>query len=89
MFATFDDRGRLFVAESSGQDLYAELRAGTRNCRVRLLEDQDGDGRFDTARVYADRLVFPMGPAWRDTDLRIDRTYPGRAHPSSTEGRNR
>ena len=34
MFAAFDDRGRLFVAESSGLDLYAEIAAGTRNCRV-------------------------------------------------------
>src|SRR5262249_51476523 len=28
-FATHDDRGRLFVAESSGRDLYAEMAAGT------------------------------------------------------------
>src|SRR5438270_6052875 len=51
MFATFDDRGRLFVAESSGLDLYAELKAGTRKCRIRLLEDRDGSGKFETARI--------------------------------------
>src|SRR5262249_42288454 len=55
MFAAFDDRGRLFVAESSGLDLYAEIAAGTRNCRVRLLEDRDGDGCFEASRVFADR----------------------------------
>jgi putative membrane-bound dehydrogenase-like protein len=65
MFAAFDDRGRLFVAESSGLDLYAEVSAGTRKCRVRLLEDTDGDGRFDKSTVFADRLVFPMGVVWR------------------------
>ena len=43
MFAAFDERGRLFVAESSGLDLYAEMTAGTRMCRVKLLEDRDGD----------------------------------------------
>jgi hypothetical protein len=64
MFACFDDRGRLFVAESSGLDLYKEISAGTRKCRVRVLEDRDGDGRFETSRVFADRLVFPMGLAW-------------------------
>ena len=49
MFAAWDDRGRLYVAESSGQDLYAELVAQTRRCRVLRLEDQDGDGDGDGA----------------------------------------
>jgi putative membrane-bound dehydrogenase-like protein len=71
MFATFDDRGRLFVAESSGLDLYAELRVQTRKCRVSLLEDRDGDGRFESARVFADRLVFPMGLVWREGRLYV------------------
>ncbi len=71
MFAAFDERGRLFVAESSGGDLYAELAAQKRRCRVRLLEDRDGDGRFETSRVFADKLVFPMGLAWRDGKLYV------------------
>jgi putative membrane-bound dehydrogenase-like protein len=71
MFAAFDDRGRLFVAESSGRDLYAEIAAVTRNCRVRLLEDRDGDGCFEASRVFADSLVFPMGLAWRDGRLYV------------------
>ena len=71
MFATFDDRGRLFVAESSGLDLYAELSALTRKCRVRLLEDKDGDGKFERAQVFADELVFPMGLVWRDRKLYV------------------
>jgi putative membrane-bound dehydrogenase-like protein len=69
MFACFDDRGRLYVAESSGLDLYAEITAGTRKCRVRVLEDRDGDGRFDRSAVFADKLVFPMGLVWRDGKL--------------------
>ena len=64
MFATFDERGRLFVAESSGLDLYAELQKLSRTCRVSVLEDKDGDGQFETAHVFADQLVFPMGLAW-------------------------
>lgn len=71
MFAALDDAGRLFVAESSGLDLYAEISAQTRKCRVRLLEDPDGDGRFDLARVFADNLVFPMGLAWREGRLYV------------------
>ena len=64
MFATFDDKGRLFVAESSGLDLYAELSALTRKCRVRLLEDKDRDGQFEGSKIFADKLVYPMGLVW-------------------------
>src|SRR5207253_9927979 len=71
MFAAFDDRGRLFVTESSGLDLYKEITAGTRRCRVRLLEDRDGDGRFEASGVFAEQLVFPMGLAWRDGRLYV------------------
>ena len=71
MFACPDDRERLFVAESSGLDLYKEISAGTRKCQVRILEDRDGDGAYETASVFADKLVFPMGLAWRDGKLYI------------------
>ncbi len=71
MFAAFDDHGRLYVAESSGLDLYKEITAGTRNCRVSRLEDRDGDGTFEISRVFADRLVFPMGLAWRQGKLYV------------------
>ena len=71
MFAAFDDRGRLFIAESSGLDLYQELRELTRKCRVRLLEDGDQDGVFEKSTVHADGLVFPMGLAWRDGRLYV------------------
>src|SRR5262245_20633988 len=66
MFAALDERGRLFVAESSGLDLYDEITALTRKCRVRLLEDADGDGRYDSSKVFAEKLVYPMGIAWRE-----------------------
>jgi putative membrane-bound dehydrogenase-like protein len=71
MFGAFDDRGRLFVTESSGLDLYKELQALTRKCRITVLEDPDDKGRFRKARVFADKLVFPMGLAWRDGKLYV------------------
>jgi putative membrane-bound dehydrogenase-like protein len=71
MFAAFDDRGRLFVAESSGLDLYKEISALTRKCRIRLLEDPDANGRFRKSTIWADNLVFPMGLAWRDGKLYV------------------
>ncbi len=69
MFATLDDKGRLYVTESSGQDLYAELVKQVRGCRIRCLEDRDGDGRYETSRVFAEGLVPSMGLAWRDGKL--------------------
>src|SRR5882762_10379027 len=71
MFGAFDDRGRLFVAESSGLDLYKEISALTRKCRIRLLEDPDEHGRFRKSTVFADKLVFPMGLVWRDGKLYV------------------
>lgn len=71
MFAAFDDRGRLFVAESSGLDLYKELQDLTRKCRIRLLEDPDEHGRFRKSSVWADNLVFPMGLVWRGGKLYV------------------
>jgi len=69
MFATLDDKGRLYVTESSGQDLYAELSKQIRGCRIRRLEDGDGDGRYETSRVFADGLVPSMGLVWHEGKL--------------------
>ncbi len=71
MFACFDEDGHLYVAESSGLDLYEELQKQTRRCRVKRLTDKDGDGVYETATVFADKLVFPMGLAWRDGRLYV------------------
>jgi putative membrane-bound dehydrogenase-like protein len=71
MFGALDDQGRLYVAESSGLNLYAEIRALTRRCRISLLEDSNGDGVYDRSHVFADRLVFPMGLAWREGKLYV------------------
>ena len=62
MFACFDDRGRLYVTESSGGDLYLELQKQVRKCRIRRI-----DGASST--VFAEGLVPSMGLAWRDGKL--------------------
>jgi putative membrane-bound dehydrogenase-like protein len=71
MFACLDERRRLFVAESSGLDLYAELQKLTHKCRISVLEDRDGNGRFEHGQIFADQLVFPMGLAWRSGKLYV------------------
>ena len=62
----FDARGRMWVVEmrdypngpASGQPPLS---------RIRVLEDRDGDGRFETSRLFADKLLFATGvQPWRD-----------------------
>jgi putative membrane-bound dehydrogenase-like protein len=48
----WDASGRLFVAEMIG---YPETEG---LCRIALLEDTDGDGRYERKATFADRLNF-------------------------------
>jgi putative heme-binding domain-containing protein len=66
LFASFDDRGRLYVAEGTGTNLPGDELDRKKLGRILLLEDTDGDGRFDTSTVFADQLVFPQGVLWHD-----------------------
>lgn len=64
LMAGFDERGRLFVAESAGRNLKrAALEKELPNF-VRMLEDTDGDGRFDKSTIFADKMTLPQGALW-------------------------
>ncbi len=53
----FDDRGRLWVAEA-----YNYPNHGTKpGDRIVILEDSDGDGKFDKRKVFFDRLNYVTG----------------------------
>ncbi len=67
---SFDERGRLFVAEMRGYNQGNRVPASearklaqetTKLGCVKLLEDTDGDGRFDKSTVYVDDLIWPNG----------------------------
>ncbi|WP_119080434.1 DUF7133 domain-containing protein [Chitinophaga alhagiae] len=57
---TFDERGRLWVAEMTG---YMPDTVGTgedaRNGQIVILEDTTGDGAMDKRTVFLDSLVLP------------------------------
>lgn len=58
--AAFDENGRLYVAEMRAypyQPGPGEKPIGV----VRLLEDTDGDGRFDRSHDFAEELLWPTG----------------------------
>lgn len=71
MMAGFDDRGRLFIAESSGENTRAPQLIKEPKSMIRMLEDRDGDGRFDKSTVFADKLTLPMGALWHDGSLYV------------------
>src|SRR5262249_22226564 len=54
-----DDRGRLWVAE----DYSYPIRVPEKGARERILifEDTNGDGRFDTRKVFIDKLNLVSG----------------------------
>ena len=57
----FDENGRMYVAEMIPYAEDNSAKYGSPNGRVSLLEDTDGDGKFDKTRVFADKLVWPTG----------------------------
>ncbi len=52
----FDERGRLFVVEMPGYPLETRPLG-----RVKLLEDTDGDGRFEKSTLFTEGLGFANG----------------------------
>ncbi|HEX7899049.1 MAG TPA: PVC-type heme-binding CxxCH protein [Planctomycetota bacterium] len=69
IMAGFDDRGRLYVADSSGVNLKIDDLQKAKPHRIVRLEDVDADGRFDTSVVFADQMTFPMGALWHEGAL--------------------
>jgi putative membrane-bound dehydrogenase-like protein len=59
--ASFDDQGRLYVAESSGSNDKVQVQLEKKPHRIVRLEDIDGDGKFDKRIVFADKMMFPEG----------------------------
>ena len=58
----FDEKSRLFVVEMRGYSEDADRNLG----RVRVLTDDDGDGRYDRASTYVDGLSWPTAIACYD-----------------------
>ena len=62
----FDEDGRLYVAEFPEYNQYANPNGSKERGRIKLLEDTDGDGRYDKATVFADDLDSPVAVACWD-----------------------
>ena len=61
VMACFDERGRLYLVDSSGANEPFEKLLKDPPHRIVVIEDTDGDGKFDKRTVFADKLVMPQG----------------------------
>ncbi len=71
MMGCFDERGRLFLAESAGYNRDEKELDATRPNFIRMLEDTDQDGVFDRSTLFADQLAIPNGALWHNGALYV------------------
>lgn len=64
--ADFDERGRLFVSDSSGFSGKSSEQYQKKDHRIMRLVDTNGDGVFDKSTVFADGMMFPEGVLCHD-----------------------
>ena len=60
---TFDDRGRLWAVECLSYPKWLQPGQEGRD-RIVIFEDADGDGKFDSKKVFADKLANVSGLAY-------------------------
>jgi putative heme-binding domain-containing protein len=71
LMGCFDDRGRLYLAESAGLNLRPDDLESQLPNFVRRIEDTDGDGIFDKSTMFADKMTFPQGALWHNGALYV------------------
>ena len=66
-----DERGRLYVTDSGGMTERAEKQLEEKPHRIKRVEDTNGDGRYDRATLFADKMMFPEGCLWYEGSLYV------------------
>jgi putative membrane-bound dehydrogenase-like protein len=67
----FDERGRLYLTDSSGSNDKVQKQLEDKPHRVVRLEGIDSGGRFTQSTVFAEHLMFPEGCMWFDGALYV------------------
>ena len=71
MFGSFDNEGRLSLCESTGETFSTEDHLKKPPYHIRLLEDTDGDGKFEKSSIFADSLTYPKGAVFFQGSLYV------------------
>ncbi|MBC8002520.1 MAG: dehydrogenase, partial [Opitutaceae bacterium] len=69
--ASFAADGRLYVTDSSGSNDKPDQQLKNPTHRILCLEDTNADGRFDTVKVFADKVMFPQGCLWYEGSVYV------------------
>jgi putative membrane-bound dehydrogenase-like protein len=59
--ASFDEKGRLYVCDSSGSNDKVAEQVKNKPHRIVRLESTKGDGKFDKQTVFVKNVMFPEG----------------------------
>lgn len=62
--AALDEKGRLYVCDSSGSNEKVTIQMKEKPHRIVRLEDTDGNGKYDKSTVYVANVMFPEGAMW-------------------------
>ena len=69
--AALDDKGRLYVCDSSGSNAPVKEQVKTKPHRIVRLEDTNGDGKYDKSTVFVANVMFPEGAMWLNGSLYV------------------
>ncbi len=69
--AALDEAGHLYIADSSGSNDKVDKQLAEKPHRIVRLTDSNGDGKYDTSTVFADKMMFPEGTMWLDGSVYV------------------
>jgi putative membrane-bound dehydrogenase-like protein len=69
--AALDEKGRLYVCDSSGSNAKVTEQMKTKPHRIMRLEDTNGDGVYDKSIAYVPNVMFPEGAMWLNGSLYV------------------
>src|SRR5262245_12686010 len=69
--AAFDEKGRLYVTDSSGSNEKTAEQVKTKPHRIVRLESTKGDGKYDKSTVFVKNVMFPEGAMWLNGSLYV------------------
>jgi putative membrane-bound dehydrogenase-like protein len=69
--AALDEKGRLYVCDSSGSNEKVAEQVVKKPHRILRLESSKGDGVYDKSSVFVPNVTFPEGAMWLDGALYV------------------